>query len=481
MANHSAQLPTIALIGRTNVGKSTLFNRLTETTHAIIDREAGTTRDRTYGECIWRGQRVRLIDTGGMDVGKTPTALGAAIVRQAQAAIREADALAVVVDGRLGVTPFDRQLARQLTPMTRGADPRWGNPKRVLVVCNKIDRPAEETQVAEFFRLGLGTPRPVSAKNGRGSGELLDAMLDLLQTGSGEPAETPSLRLGLVGKPNVGKSSLVNQLVGSERVIVLPEPLTTRETQTVTLAYRECQLAIVDTAGIKPRTKISGRVAKMATRQSLQTLPTLDVAALVVDASLPVSQQDRALAGLIAEQPAGTLIVANKWDLVQPSDILPAGRDVAAHFHAQLAALSWAPVLTVSARTGQNVTNILDWTLVINERRRTRIASDELERWLKSTARAHPPSGVGSGTPGQRGSRPPRLLTLEQSGINPPRFTLQVPVRQSLSPTYQRFLHHRLTQSFGLQGANVKLHVRQYNLAKNNKHAIPLRFRKSQG
>ncbi len=454
-------LPTIALVGRTNVGKSTLFNRLTETSHAIVDREAGTTRDRTYGECVWRGRRVRLIDTGGMDGGKTPTALGAAILRQAQTAIREADAIALVVDGQAGLTPFDRQLARALTPMIHGVDPRWGNPKRVVVICNKIDRTADEARVAEFFRLGLGTPRPVSAKNGRGSGELLDAMLDLLPGDrDGEPAGS-SLRIGLVGKPNVGKSSLVNQLVGSERVIVTPEPLTTRETQQTNLIYRECPLTIVDTAGIKPRMKISGRVAKMATRQSLQTLPTLDVAALVCDASVPISQQDRALASLIAEQSAGTLIVANKWDLVQPSPRLPAGGDVAAHFHAQLAALSGTPVLTVSARTGQNVTNILDWSLALKERRQTRIAPEELQRWLQSAVRAHRPTGIGRGTPGQPGSRPPRLISLEQSGINPPRFTLLLPPRQSLSPTYQRFLAHRLVRSFDLQGANVKLHVQQ--------------------
>lgn len=469
------RLPAIALIGRPNVGKSTLFNRLTETDRAITDRLAGTTRDRTDAIGTWRGQPFRLIDTGGGNFatmqaslrerdGKPPRAgepLETAIQRQTLAAIREADVLAVVVDGSLGLLPADRQLAQLVRPMTTRPDPGWGGAKRVVLVCNKIDRTADEGKVAEFFALGLGPPYPVSAKSGRSSGDLLEALhAALAPRGVAEQPPPAALRIGLVGKPNVGKSSLLNRLVGVERVIVSPEPLTTRETQEAALTYRDFALTLVDTAGIKSWTKISGRVATAATRQSLAALAQLDLALLVVDASQPIHQQDRALARMVSKHLAGAVIVANKWDLVQPSE-QPIGRDVAAHFHHQLQALAWAPVITVSAVTGQNVAKILDWCLDIWQRRQTRIDRDTLQRFLQSAARAHRPTGLGVGQPGQAGGRRPRLVQLEQTGINPPSFTLWLPPRQSLTPTYRRFLEHRLLATFTLQGVNAKLYVKQ--------------------
>lgn len=466
----SQQLPTIALIGRVNVGKSSLFNRLTESRHAIVSREPGTTRDRTFGTCIWRGRQFRLIDTGGADVAtiknsirllenprpqSTRNPLGAAILRQTQTAIGEADLLLVVVDGKSGPTPEDRTLARVVARLATAATP----PKIVLVACNKLDRAADDARTEEFRALGLGQPWAVSAKNGRGTGDLLDAIAAALTTDIAPPPVGQIIRLGMFGRPNVGKSSLVNRLLGTERAVVSPEPLTTRESQETHFTHQGKNLVLVDTAGVKPWRKTSGEVATKAQQQSLRTLQELDVALLVVEAHLPISHQDQALADLIEASDAGSIIVANKWDLAAADGLPPP--NVAAHYHTQLPPLSWAPVATISALTGQNVGKLLDLTVAIWERRQRIVPPEELAKFLTAAARRHPPRGLGRGHAGQPGAQRPRLYRMEQTGQNPPSFNLWIGHRQSLHETYRRFLLRLLVERFELAGANCKLYVKQ--------------------
>ncbi|MDD5109972.1 MAG: ribosome biogenesis GTPase Der [Patescibacteria group bacterium] len=470
-------LPTIALIGRTNVGKSSLFNRLIESRRAIVSPIANTTRDRTYGTCRWRGREIRLIDTGGADIPtlrdsihllerRSPQSendpLGAGIIRQTQAAIREADVLLLVVDGKAGVLPADRDLARLLQRLT-AADDRWGGPKKIFAVCNKIDRAADVERVAEFFGLGLGEPLPVSAKNGRATGELLDDVLRALPAGGETPADAPgprAIRVGLIGKPNVGKSSLMNKISGTERAIVTPQPLTTRETQELELEHRGHTIKLFDTAGIKPWRKTVAGIETAATAQSLAALKEIDIALFTVEAQELISHQDQALAALIQQSHAGAIIVVNKWDLVAALN-QPELKNIAAHYHNRLPALSFAPVRTISALTGQNVQKLLDLIVDIWERRHIEIAPDQLTDFIRYASHRHRPSGTGKGKAGEPGAERPRLTALEQVGINPPAFTLWIKPRQSLDDTYRRFLEHLLSEKFELEGTNAKLYVKQ--------------------
>ena len=473
----SLHLPTIALIGRTNVGKSSLFNRLTESRRAIVSPEVNTTRDRTYGTCLWRGREIRVIDTGGADIPTlhesirllehpSPQSvndpLGAGIIRQTQAAIREADVLLLVVDGKAGVLPADRDLARLLQRLTT-ADSRWGGPKKIFVVCNKIDRAADTARVGEFFRLGLGDPLPVSAKNGRASGELLDIVLEAFPPEgevSADAAFQRAIRVGLIGKPNVGKSSLMNKISGTERVIVSPQPLTTRETQELQLVHNGHTIKLFDTAGIKAWKKTVAGVESAATAQSLEALRAVDIALFTVEAQEGISHQDQSLAALIQESQAGAIIIVNKWDLVAAKD-QPELKNIGAHYHNRLSALSFAPVRTISALTGQNVGKLLDLIVDIWERRHVEIAPEALEDFIRYASRRHRPSCIGRGVRGQPGAQRPRLTALEQVGINPPAFTLWIKQRQSLTDTYRRFLEHLLVEKFELEGVNAKLYVKQ--------------------
>lgn len=469
-------LPTIALIGRTNVGKSRLFNRLTESAQAIVSPQAGTTRDRLYGTCLWRGRSFGLIDTGGADVTTVRDSirllehphpdspadpLGAAIIRQTQAAIREAAVLLVVVDAQAGVVSGDRQLARvvQRLATTTGGEPA----KTILVVCNKADTDRDQAKASEFRALGLGEPHMVSAKNGRGTGELLDVIAAAIPVQPADPPR-PAIRLGMLGRPNVGKSSLTNRLLGMERSVVSPEPLTTREAISTPFTHAGRDFVLVDTAGVKAWRKTGRGIATVAQQQSLATLKTLDVALLVVEAHLPISHQDQALASLVTESQAGGIIVVNKWDLAA-SGQTPPTKNIAAHYHALLPAMAWAPVVTISAATGQNTANILDLTRSIAERRQRHIPAAALEQLMGYAARRQRPRGAGRGTAGQPGAERPRLYRLEQTGVNPPRFTLWVGPRQSLHATYRRFLQRLLVEKLDLAGVNSKLYVKQLRAA----------------
>ena len=469
MPDPAVHTPAVALVGRTNVGKSSLFNRLTESRRAIVARDPGTTRDRTYGICRWRGEAFRLIDTGGTDVPRgreisrrkrsalqSADELPAAILRQTDAAMAEADVIILVVDGATGVLPADREIARRL--LRRRPGPAGSAPP-VLVACNKLDRGGDEARIAECYQLGLGTPWPVSARNGRGTGELLDAVMGVLPRS--EVRETAaSIRVGLIGKPNVGKSSLMNRLYGGERVIVSPIPLTTRETQEAEVPFQGATVVLVDTAGIKPWRKVASGVEHIATSQSLAALSRLDVAVLVVEAHQPIAHQDQAIANLLRSSGAAYLVAANKWDLCTAPGQAPP-RDGAAHFQRQLPELGLAPVVTCSAETSQNVSRILDWVVVLQQRRSSRVPAAALQEFIAAAVRRHRPIGTSAGSIGSPRSQRPRIRSIEQLSVAPPVFQVMVGPRQSLHRNYLRYLERQLEERFQLGGANLKIYVHQ--------------------
>lgn len=467
----SAAIPTVVIVGRTNVGKSALFNRLTETTKAIISRVAGTTRDYNIGEVAWNGRQFSLIDTGGVSVELLDEALRAiatrnpkkarriiagatvdnpeavihkGIVQQIRRAVTNADLLIVVVDGQTGSMPTDQQLALALK--------RLGKP--TILVCNKVDNQRLQTAVNDFYRLGLGTPYAVSAANGVGTGDLLDIILGRLKRRPGRPVtpnQTRPIRLTLMGKPNVGKSSLVNAILGVERVIVSPVAQTTREPQDTALVYQNQPLVIVDTAGLRRKARVKPGLERAVNKKTIAALKNSDLVLLVTQAHEPLTIQDLRLIKLIQEYQLGVVIVVNKWDLVP--DKTEKSADELKHYYAHsLPGLSWAPLLFVSAKTGFNVSKILDLALEIWQQRQTTIDQSELDQLLRQLTSHKRPVQA-------RGPFKPHIATIKQARTNPPRFTVVLDRGEGLHFSYIRYIENQIRRHTAFLGVPITLTI----------------------
>lgn len=455
--------PTIALVGRTNVGKSTLFNRLTESRGAITSPLPGTTRDRSYGTVRWHAGTLRLIDTGGVDVGEITasvtvlrkpgrppkardTDLDTGMLAQARLALQEADLIVMVVDATAGVMPADRALAASLK--------RLGKP--IQVVANKVDRSKQRAELAGFHALGLGEALPVSAKNGQGSGDLLDAIAHRL--GGVGPLEDAAreIRVAIVGKPNVGKSSLLNAIVGFPRVIVSPQPLTTREPQDTVLEFNGQRIRLIDTAGLRRHARVEGEIETEAAARSREILRQAHVALFVIEANEPIAKQDSTLAGDINESNASCIIVANKWDLV--SDKHGAiNKTVAQTVARYLAGLAWANVVAVSAKTGDRVGDLLPMILELAERRRLETTPEQLTTLLAQLTRKRRPVG-GSGI------EHPYIHSLTQTHVDPPVFLVTIGADQTLHFSYLRYVINAIRIALKLDGVNFKVKITQANI-----------------
>ncbi len=445
-----SSVPLVALIGRMNVGKSTLFNRLTETRRALVSPVAGTTRDRKEGVCLWRGRVIRVVDTGGLDV-RPADDIERNVVRQAEKAIAQADAIYFVVDLKTGALPQERELARKLV----------ASGKPVIVVGNKAETVATAaTAHAREWRFPrLPAPIAVSALKGAGVGDLLDETYDALEKMNRPPAElsrVQAVRVAVVGKPNVGKSSILNAILGEERFIVSPVAGTTREPNDVEIDADGRHYVFVDTAGMRKQAKVrkTGGLEEAGVERTQQTLRRCDVALLVVDATQPIGAQERTLAGLLTEARVGVIVVANKWDLVPdktPSTINLFER----HLASALPFIAWAPVLFTSARSGQRVENIFDLVDGVQRSRYLRLPEEELAAFLKTAVRAHLPSKG-------KGPSPPKILGLEQVDVAPPSFQVVIKAKRLdvLHPSYLRFLENRLRRRFGFAGTPIRMGVR---------------------
>ncbi len=426
----------VAVIGYPNVGKSSLVNRLAGRREAVVHERPGVTRDRKDVECEWNGRGFLLVDTGGIDMGD-PEPLARAIRAQAESGLAEADLAVLVVDARAGVRSGDEELAELL----RRASPP------VIVAANKIDTAPQLALAADFHSLGLGEPMPVSAAQGLGCGELLDRIAALLPDAL-PPVEEDVLRLAVIGRPNVGKSSLVNRFLGFERVIVSEVAGTTRDAIDTPLEFEGRKLVLIDTAGLRRRAKVAEDLEHYSALRSLRAAERADVALVVCDATDGVTSQDLRVAERAMKAGCATIVVLNKWDLRGGGTTDP--RRELVHERARVAAkLRLRPrVLTASAKSGENISLLLSEAIALGERMRRRIPTPELNRFLAETQAARQPPLGRSG----RGQRRLKLLYMTQIAERPPRFAIQVNSRRYLKRDYANFVENRLRARYGMDG-----------------------------
>jgi GTP-binding protein len=419
----------VAVVGYPNVGKSSLVNRLTGSREAIVHARPGITRDRKELDCEWNGRTFTLIDTGGVDFAD-PDPLAGSIREQARAGLADADVAMLVVDARAGARQGEHEIADLLR---RGDTP-------VLVVANKCDTVADIPLAAEFHALGLGEPVAVSATAGLGTGDLLDRLVALLPAPEQGPAlEDDTIRLAVIGRPNVGKSSLVNRFAGEQRVIVADEAGTTRDAIDLPLLVDGRRLVIVDTAGMRRQSKVSESVEYYTTLRSQRAAERADVALVVCDARDGVTAQDLRVADLAMRSDCATLVVLNKWDVA--GEMLDLD-----HERARVAEkLRQRPrVLTVSATTGRNVARLLTESITLGDRRAARIPTPELNRFLGETVQARQP-------PAKQGHRL-KLIYMAQIGTRPPRFAIQVNSRTRVTRDYAYYVENRMRERYALDG-----------------------------
>jgi GTP-binding protein len=428
-------MPVVAIVGRPNVGKSTLFNRLVGHRHAIVEDTAGTTRDRLYGEAQLGRASFVVIDTGGLE----PTAeegYPAQIRYQVETAMAEAEVILFMVDAVHGCTSADEEIAQLL----RRTD------KPVLIVVNKADNDSRREATAEFYKLALGDPIPVSAYHSIGMGDLGERLQELLPPAEAEaPSET--LRLAIVGRPNVGKSALVNAILGRERVLVSAEPGTTRDAVDTPFEYRDQGLVLIDTAGIRRRGRVSRGVEKYSVMRAEEALARADIGLLVVDATEGLAAQDLHIAGYVADAHKGLIVVANKWDLMEDTE--ESREWYARKAMARLRFAAWTPLAFLSAKTGLNIDGLLDLALEVGETRRQRVPTSELNMAVqKAVAEHRPPSKSG---------RVLRIRYVTEATVNPPTFVFFVSDARLLHFSYERYLENAIRKAFGFEGTAIRL------------------------
>jgi GTP-binding protein len=432
--------PTIAIIGRPNVGKSTLFNRIIGRRQAIVDAQPGVTRDRHFAPAEWNGRRFWLVDTGGLVPGSTDP-MNRAIRIQVEQAVAESDVLVFLVDVQDGVHPGDLEIAQYLRKAQRP----------VLLVVNKCDDLPNETRHLSFYELGLGEPFPVSASVGKNSGDLLDRLVTLLPAEGAAP-EADAIRVAVVGRPNVGKSSLVNRLVGQDRLVVAAEPGTTRDAIDTPLVHKGHALVFIDTAGLRKRSKVEEDIEFYSTLRTSRAIEAADVCVLVVDAKDGLHAQDMKIANDAWEKGAGVLIAVNKWDLIEEKDTNTAVRGEK-ELKARAPFLSFIPFYYVSAKTGQRVVKLLDAILEVAAEREKRVPTAEVNRVLEALlARQQPPQPVGESL---------RLFYATQVGTAPPRFAVIANRPEAVPESYTRYLHNGFRAAWDFTGAPLTIKFRR--------------------
>ncbi len=433
------KLPLVALVGRPNVGKSALFNRILRKRLAIVEDTPGVTRDRLYAETEWSGRRFGLVDTGGY-VARPEDPLVEQVRWQAQQAVAEADVVVFVVDAQTGLVPGDQEVAEVLR--------RSGKP--VVVAVNKADAPGDAAAVAvEFSALGLGDPVPVSALHGLRVGDLLDRVVEHLPPPAPGGEQEEPVRVAVVGRPNVGKSSLVNALVGSPRVVVDERPGTTRDAVDTWLRHRGRPFVLVDTAGLRRRARVREALEFYSVRRAQEALERSHVAVLVVDASEGVTDQDQRIAREVSDRGKALVVAANKWDLVRG----PLAGERAKQLYHALRHVSFAPVLFVSAKTGRNVTRVLDAALRADRAHALRVPTGPLNRAVEAAEAAHP-------APADPRGRPLKIYYATQVSTRPPTVALFVNHPEVATEAYLRHLEARLRERFDFEGTPLRFVLR---------------------
>ncbi|MDP1709369.1 MAG: ribosome biogenesis GTPase Der, partial [Candidatus Komeilibacteria bacterium] len=430
--------PAVVIIGRSNVGKSTLFNRIAEQSRALVMAESGTTRDRLEADINWNKSIFTLVDTGGLDPTKTDF-YKEDIIKQSQAAQAQAVVIVFVVDATIGLVPAERDIAKKLRQ----------SGKNVIVAANKCDNAKIRSASAVFHKLNWPM-ETVSAKNGSGVGDLLDLIISHLPEAVPSEAE-PFLTLALLGKPNVGKSSLLNSMYGEERMIVSPRPHTTRDSQDVLVRHQDVVYRVIDTAGIRRYSHQGEAVEELSINKSRQAMHRADVVGLVIDISKNLTSQDKRLSEEIVAANKGIFIIANKWDLIPEKDSATIER-YQDYIDGLLPWLKWAPIIFVSALDNQRTNKILELAHDIFQNLNKQTTPEELVDFLKNIVIKRKPT-TGKGT------RRPTLLALDQVNVNPPHFLVTIPNKTQLAETYRQFMVNSLRHDFNLEGVPVKLTV----------------------
>ena len=440
-----AEGPTVVLVGRPNVGKSTLFNRITGARRAIVSPVAGTTRDTKSHPAEWQGAPFTLVDTGGL-FGATEDPLHELVVQHGRKALETADVIVFVVDGRDGLLPADEEIASSL----RSAN------VPVLVAVNKTDDRRARNRALEFYRLGFEPVIEIAAEHGEGTGDLLDEVVKLLpaRTETVSDDEPEEVAVAIVGRPNVGKSSLLNRLLKEERSIVSDMPGTTRDSVDAVLRWQRRTFRIVDTAGIRRAGRVarSGQLEAVSVVLARRAIEKADVTVLVIDSSEGTTDQDATIAGEAEKAGSGIIIAANKWDLMKGR-----GPDFSKTFddelRRQIKFLDYAPVLHISAATGDRTVKVLETIDKVAEARLSRVPTGELNRFLQAVTAVHPPVSPGK--------RHVRILYAAQTSVAPPTFVFFTNVATEFHFSYERFLVNRLRESFGLMGTPIRVQVRK--------------------
>ena len=427
--------PVVAIVGRPNVGKSTLFNRIIRSRTAIVEGRPGVTRDRIYGEAEWLSQYFTLVDTGGIDWDED--IIATEVRTQAMVAVEQADVIIFVVDGRSGVTATDEEIAEILRRQQ----------KPVVLCVSKVEDAQESWAIAaDFYGLSLGEPILVSAEHGRNVGDLLDRVVEHCPEGA-DTEEDDSLKIALVGRPNVGKSSLVNRILGEQRVIVTDIPGTTRDAVDTKLTYGDQEITLIDTAGLRRRSRISENVEYYSVMRTLGAVDRSDVTVVMIDGVEGLTEQDKRIAGYAHEKGRGIILAVNKWDLVAKETNTM--RDYELAIYEGLPFLRYAPIVFISALTGQRVHRLLDMANTVNEARNMRIPTGRFNQILQdAVAMNQPPSDKGV---------PLKIYYGSQVQVKPPVFVLHVNRKNLLHFSYERYLENRIRQEYEFIGTPIML------------------------
>jgi GTP-binding protein len=437
----------IAVIGRPNVGKSTLFNRILGAQRAIVHDIAGVTRDRHYAEAEWAGRSFTIIDTGGF-IPKSADAIEQAVREQAMMAIEEADAVIFVLDAAAGPTALDYDIADSIRKTA----------KKVLLTANKVDSQKSEPAIAEFYSLGLGPPFPVSALTGRNIGDFLDHLVEDLQPNSVVEKVESRTNLAIVGRPNVGKSTLVNALLGRQRVIVTETPGTTRDSVDSALRHNGEEFLLIDTAGLRKRAAAKESIEFFSTIRTLRSISRCDVAVVLVDANLGIERQDLRIISEVVERKKGIIVAVNKWDLIENASARTDGYTRAVK--SRLRMFDYVPVLLISARTKENVNQILEVSKRVRDQRQKRIDTHTLNDILLKEIKVSPPS---SGT-----GKEAKIRHITQVRSSPPIFVFFTNQPSLIKTDYARFLEGRIRKHFGFIGVPITISFKRSDRSRWN-------------
>ena len=458
------QKPIVAIVGRPNVGKSTLFNRLAGERLAVVDEVPGTTRDRLHAESDWRGVIFVVVDTGGIDPIKVASGLGREalsvgssefveqIRSQAQVAIRDADAVLFLVDVTNGVTPADREVAEILRREQRKVGDKLTPP--VILVANKADSSARRQGSLAFYELGMGEPYPISGLHGTGTGDMLDALIEALDAELSDidaEGQDQDLSIAIVGKPNAGKSTLLNALVGQERAIVSDIPGTTRDAIDTIIEYEDKQLRLIDTAGLRRRGKIEPGVERYSVIRTMQAIERADVALLLIDAGSGITAQDAHIAGYVQDAWKSAVLLVNKWDSIEKDTYTI--QDFESKIRKSLNFIDYAPMLFVSAKTGQRVDKVLPLAIKVGDERLVRLSTAQINKFIREALDRHPPPS--------KGGRALKIYYGTQVRSDPPTILLHLNEPKLMHFTYKRFLENRLRELHGFLGTPIRIALRK--------------------